>query len=25
MMGMNTKSTEVPHMMDPAPYKDMWD
>ena len=23
MMGMNTKSTEVPHMMDPAPYKDM--
>ena len=21
--GMNTKSTEVPHMMDPAPYKDM--
>jgi hypothetical protein len=23
MYGMNTKPTEVPHMMDPAPYKDM--
>jgi hypothetical protein len=23
MMGMNTKPSEVPHMMDPAPYEDM--